>query len=196
MTVRLSFYLGGGVFLLAVLWTVIRTKEYSPEVLKRFAESSVSEAEQHDDTPDPIRKYFLRGIVWALVVILFALPVFYLKLEKELYILAGGLGLFGLLQLVCAVLISGNRGSNDPVGSLKEAFRQRGAVARSAAAFRKSVRGRPIMMHPISYWCALSRPFQFLTNSFSHRLHRTLPGKPAVSPEPWLLLITGRSFLP
>jgi maltose/moltooligosaccharide transporter len=112
MTVRLSFYLGGGVFLLAVLWTVIRTKEYSPEELKSFAESNDSGAEDYDDTPDPVGKYLRRGIIWTLVGILLALPVYYLKLEKELYILAGGFGLFGILQLVCAAMISGKKEKN------------------------------------------------------------------------------------
>jgi len=33
-SVKFSFYIGGAVFLVAVLWTVLRTKEYSPEELK------------------------------------------------------------------------------------------------------------------------------------------------------------------
>ena len=36
MTVRLSFYLGGAVFLLAVLWTVFRTKEYQSGRIKKL----------------------------------------------------------------------------------------------------------------------------------------------------------------
>ena len=35
-TVRLSFYLGAGVFICAVLWTIIRTKEYPPENPEAF----------------------------------------------------------------------------------------------------------------------------------------------------------------
>src|SRR3972149_5891447 len=37
-SVKYSFYIGGGVFLLAVVWTIVRTKEYSPEELKKFSE--------------------------------------------------------------------------------------------------------------------------------------------------------------
>ncbi len=33
LSVKLSFYIGGVVFISAVLWTIIRTKEYSPEEL-------------------------------------------------------------------------------------------------------------------------------------------------------------------
>src|ERR1043166_7230610 len=36
LNVRISFYLGAGVFLLAVLWTVVSTKEYPPEDLQAF----------------------------------------------------------------------------------------------------------------------------------------------------------------
>jgi maltose/moltooligosaccharide transporter len=35
-SVRWSFYIGGAVFLLAVMWTVFRSKEYSPEELEAF----------------------------------------------------------------------------------------------------------------------------------------------------------------
>ena len=38
-SVKFSFYIGGAVFLLAVLWTVFSTKEYSPEELKKYSES-------------------------------------------------------------------------------------------------------------------------------------------------------------
>jgi len=61
-TVVLSFYLGGAVFLLAVLWTVFRTKEYSPEELKSFAEESETDMEVHEETTEPLKKYLRRGI--------------------------------------------------------------------------------------------------------------------------------------
>ncbi len=35
-SVEISFYLGGAAFLLAVLWTVVKTKEYPPDVFKTF----------------------------------------------------------------------------------------------------------------------------------------------------------------
>jgi len=38
-SVKFSFYIGGAVFLLSVLYTVFSTKEYSPEELKKFSES-------------------------------------------------------------------------------------------------------------------------------------------------------------
>src|SRR6056297_2919366 len=38
-SVKYSFYIGAAVFFLSVLWTVIRTKEYSPEELEEFNKS-------------------------------------------------------------------------------------------------------------------------------------------------------------
>jgi maltose/moltooligosaccharide transporter len=42
-SVRLSFYLGAGVFFLAVVWTVVSSKEYSPEEMASFAENQSRE---------------------------------------------------------------------------------------------------------------------------------------------------------
>ena len=41
-----SFYIGAIVFILTILWTVLRTKEYSPEVLKSFSDSEPVEDEK------------------------------------------------------------------------------------------------------------------------------------------------------
>ena len=43
-SVRLSFYFGAAVFFLAVLWTVLRSKEYAPEEMASFRENQAREA--------------------------------------------------------------------------------------------------------------------------------------------------------
>jgi len=122
-TVVLSFYLGGAVFLLAVLWTVFRTKEYSPEELKSFTEESETDVEVHDETSEPLNKYLRRGILWTIVGLIFALPVYFLKLEKELYILSGGFALFGILQLVTASLVGRHKEKNGLVSIITDLYR-------------------------------------------------------------------------
>ena len=122
-TVVLSFYLGGAVFLLAVLWTVFRTKEYSPEELKSFEEESESAVQTHDETTEPTKKYLRRGILWTIVGLIFAWPVFHFKLEKELYILSGGFALFGILQLLTAGLVSKRREKNGLVSIITDLYR-------------------------------------------------------------------------
>lgn len=42
-SVRLSFYLGAAVFFLAVVWTVVKSKEYSPEEMASFVENQARE---------------------------------------------------------------------------------------------------------------------------------------------------------
>jgi len=122
-TVVLSFYLGGAVFLLAVLWTVFRTKEYSPEELKSFAEESETDMEIHEETTEPLKKYLRRGIIWSIVGLIFAMPVYYFELEKELYILSGGFALFGILQLVTASLVSRQKEKNGLVSIITDLYR-------------------------------------------------------------------------
>ncbi len=43
-SVRLSFYFGAAVFFAAVLWTVLRSTEYSPEEMAAFAENQARES--------------------------------------------------------------------------------------------------------------------------------------------------------
>jgi maltose/moltooligosaccharide transporter len=45
-SVRLSFYFGAAVFFLAVLWTVLRSKEYSPREMESFSENQAREGAQ------------------------------------------------------------------------------------------------------------------------------------------------------
>ena len=122
-TVRLSFYLGGGVFLLAVLYTVLRTKEYSPEELKSFSEEQGEKAKEEAEPVEPIKKYLRRGVIWTVVGAIIAWPIYRYSLEKELYILAGGFGLFGILQLLVAAMISGHREKNGLVSIITDLYR-------------------------------------------------------------------------
>jgi len=122
-TVRLSFYLGGSVFFLAVLWTILRTKEYSPEELRSFEEDRRTVEEKEEQDVDPVMKYLRRGILWTSVGLIFALPVYFFKLEKELYILAGGFGLFGILQMISGTLIKSGKKENGLVSIITDLYR-------------------------------------------------------------------------
>lgn len=58
-SVRLSFYLGGAVFFLAVLWTVVRSREYSPAQMASFEENQVREV--HARVERTAAEYAARG---------------------------------------------------------------------------------------------------------------------------------------
>lgn len=111
-SVKFSFYIGAAVFFLAVLWTVISTKEYSPEELKKFSEaekdanhilnsSRIDEKISHN-------KFFKLGIIWLVVGIIGSLLLHFVLRENDygLYVLFVGAIIFGLLQIVAGLLTS------------------------------------------------------------------------------------------
>lgn len=130
-TVMLSFIIGGGVFLLAVLWTIFSTKEYSPEEMKLY-ETAIDAENREITITEPIPLYIKRGISWLIIGVVLFLPVFYLDLEKELYILAGGTFLFGLLQLLSAQLIRFEKSQTALVSIITDLYRMPETMARLA----------------------------------------------------------------
>jgi maltose/moltooligosaccharide transporter len=123
-SVRLSFYIGGIVFICAVLWTIIRTKEYSPEELREYSEEEgVREAEDLSAIKSlGSRAFLVRGLYWVIAGIAVSLFLYYLKLEKELYILSIGIAGFGIIQLITGLLISAGRTSGGVVIVLRDLF--------------------------------------------------------------------------
>lgn len=90
-SVKYAFYAGGAVLLGAMLWTILSTREYPPEQLQSFADNQLEHA------PTAV------GGAWKIGVLLLVLGIAVLglieqlALAKELYLLAGGLIVFGLL---------------------------------------------------------------------------------------------------
>jgi len=103
-SVRYSFYLGGIVFFLSILVTVISTREYSPEQLKAFdeaekqqkAEEGFIEEKLHVTKPN----FLMPGTILGLIGLATVLVTYYLELDKNLYILGGLLLLFFLLMWI------------------------------------------------------------------------------------------------
>ncbi|MBE1160324.1 MFS transporter [Dyella acidiphila] len=93
-TVRDAFYIGGAVLLGSVLWTVFSTREYPPEQLRVFDEAAAPAA-----VPVNRTAAWRRGALWLLVGLLGVALVHGYGLERELYLLAAGVAVFGLAQL-------------------------------------------------------------------------------------------------
>lgn len=103
LSVKVAFYVGAAGLLAAVLWTVFSTREYSPAEIAAF-----DGVQAHDPAPaSPERGaglYGLGGLTFVGMGLAVAAVVFTAGWEKELYVLAGSLAVFGALQLVVAAL--------------------------------------------------------------------------------------------
>jgi len=100
-SVKWSFYCGGGVFFLAVLWTVLRSSEYSPEELEKFEGNASAETASNDV---PIRKQMIYGLSFLTLGLLSWQLISLNNLDKELFILSGGVALTGVLFLLAGLL--------------------------------------------------------------------------------------------
>ncbi|MFW5656946.1 MAG: MFS transporter [Bacteroidota bacterium] len=128
VSVRASFYLGGIVFFLAVLWTTLKTKEYSPEELEAFEqekEKALEEKAKEDlietrDSHPSERRFMRRGIIWTTIGLITNFMVYWFSLESELYILTGGLFLFGFLQLISGLLTKQGKTQNGLVSIMRD----------------------------------------------------------------------------
>lgn len=106
-SVKWSFYVGGVVFLSAVLWTVIKSKEYSPAELEAFeAEKNKNKPERIDvvDKSENIKNQMITGSIMLLIGVIFTFLIYEKNLTKELYILFVGLIVAGLLFIVVSRL--------------------------------------------------------------------------------------------
>ena len=110
-SVKWSFYLGGMVFLIAVLWTVFKSFEYSPEEIQSFEEESIEEAEEWDEQKKlkERRRQTRLGITVLILISAVILWMVRAGLPKELFLLAGMVALAGLLWLVAGILINQGR---------------------------------------------------------------------------------------
>ena len=112
VSVKIAFYVGGAAFLLAVSWTVFRSKEYPPEQLAEFEAARDKTGEDDDTSLRPATKYRNGGLVWIVVGTALLVWIVSAELDKELYILGGGIAAFGIFQLVASMLQNGGHTTN------------------------------------------------------------------------------------
>lgn len=109
-TVTYSFWAGGIALFVAVMWTVLTTKEYSPEEMASFG----SAVEAPEATP--VRVLAARGplasLVWIGAGAVVALAVWRFDLEKEVYLLAGLLAAYGVASIIAIRLAKAGRETN------------------------------------------------------------------------------------
>lgn len=97
--VKYSFYVGGFMLFLTVMWTVFSTREYPPHP-EDYEKLRNREKRKIDDEDFFKGRFANVGAVLITAGLLLAVVVYLTKLEKELYVLSFGLGLFGTVHLL------------------------------------------------------------------------------------------------
>jgi maltose/moltooligosaccharide transporter len=94
-TVRIAFYAGGAVLLLAILWTVLRSREYPPEVLRSFDDAEPPGAQAHAAVPSAAG-----GLPWLAVGLVGIALIWAMDWGRLLYVLAALPLAYGLIRLL------------------------------------------------------------------------------------------------
>ncbi len=129
-TVHIAFYAGGATLFAAVLWSILTTKEYSPDQIASFEAARLAQAGAKSTENNAAHRsagaFFIGGMVWLVLGAAVALFVWAARLEprpaalsflgaaelrQDLYVLAGLIAGFGVIQLIAGAMRSA--GSND-----------------------------------------------------------------------------------
>ena len=109
-TVRWSFWAGAFAIFAAVLWTVVSTREYSPEELAAF-EGDKADGHATAGASALGDKSYMTGAVWIAAGVAVALSVGALELEKEVLLLGALLAFWGILRTLAISLARQGRTS-------------------------------------------------------------------------------------
>ncbi len=108
-SVKYSFYIGGFVFFAAVLWTVLKSKEYSPEEMKVFEsernEDFEIEGKSEEWFESNSNSHLKNGLITLLIGLITSFLIYKYDLKKDLYVLTLGLiSLGGVALIVSGIL--------------------------------------------------------------------------------------------
>ncbi len=138
LTVHIAFYVGGAALFLAVLITVLTTKEYSPEQMEEFdkaqnlEENSVVAPEVQSKQPN---YFYTGGFIWLACGVFLSFLLYLGRQEarpewlgdvefgQDLYVLAGMIGVFGIIQLIAGLLTAQSKTQNGFVEVVNDLFR-------------------------------------------------------------------------
>lgn len=115
-SVKFSFYIGGAVFFLAVLWTVIKSREYSPDEMKEFENSVSDKYGEEEKTTEWFVKngksHLSIGLIVVSIGLLLSYLVYHFDLKKDLFVLTLGLLSLGGFALIISGLLQKNKKSS------------------------------------------------------------------------------------
>jgi maltose/moltooligosaccharide transporter len=122
----MSFLIGAIVFFLAVLWTILKTKEYSPQELAEFSSETnevVNTKESAREEFLPHGRFFRSSFFWTLGGVIISILVYLFKMQAEVYILGVGLIIFGLIQLLTGLFTLRKKTDNGLVIIINDLFK-------------------------------------------------------------------------
>jgi maltose/moltooligosaccharide transporter len=114
-TVRFAFWFGGGALFLAVLWTVLTTKEYSPEQMAAF--DGPAEVDETHTVRALAARGYTSSLVWIAAGAAVVAAVSQFALEKEVYLLGGLLIAYGVASAL-AILKAKSGGASNMLSSI------------------------------------------------------------------------------
>lgn len=138
LTVHIAFYVGGAAMFLAVLVTVLTTKEYSPEQMEAFEKAQNPEVSFIDgvdlESSKGAQFFYKGGVIWAIVGAIISFLIFAsrgdmrpdwlgdIEFGRDLYVLAGMIAGFGLVQLLTGFLTASQKTENGFVEVVNDLF--------------------------------------------------------------------------
>ena len=165
-SVKYSFYIGGAVFLVAVLWTVISTKEYSPEEMKVFEEAEANDFIKEEKPEGWFATngniHMRNGFIVLLIGLIASYFIYSYDLKKDLYVLTLGLlGFGGLALIISGFMQKGNNHDNGFVTIMND------------------FQNMPTVMKQLAWvqffsWFALFSMWIYMTPAVTEHIYKTL----------------------
>jgi maltose/moltooligosaccharide transporter len=97
-TVKLSFYIGAVAMCGALLWTALKTREYSPQQLRAFDDAQTDSS--RDEPPRPALER--SGWMWTAAATLTTVLLFAAGADWQIVMLAAGALIYGLAKILTA----------------------------------------------------------------------------------------------
>jgi maltose/moltooligosaccharide transporter len=103
-SVKWSFYIGAFVFFTAVMWTVIKSKEYTPDELAAFEDSEAEKVKTDSFISIDEKKQQRIGLVMILIGLIGIFFINQEELDQKLYILTAGVFITGTMFILASIL--------------------------------------------------------------------------------------------
>ena len=162
-SVKLSFYIGGAIFFLAVCWTVFSSKEYPPDELKKFNDfDNETKGRAKSELPkrETADKFIRDGSIWLGAGVAVSIYLFIENVELGLYVLFVGAAVFGILQIITGFLTKRGNSDNGFVTVINDLYNM------------------PVTMRQLAFvqffsWFALFSMWIYTTPAVTHHIYGT-----------------------